>query len=88
MSREVPLPYPRYHNHLDRNISNEEWKVEEENQLFEMQDDVGNKWALIASKLPGRYAKPYLGPTIASKTISTPNCAKDCERSTRRSTSS
>ena len=32
--------YPdcRYHNHLDKNISSEEWTLEEENKLFSLQD--------------------------------------------------
>lgn len=59
MSLEVVLSPPRYHNHLDKNINNEEWSLEEEDKLFEMQDRLGNKWALISSKLPGRYVIPY-----------------------------
>jgi hypothetical protein len=44
----------RYHNHLDKNITNSEWSRQEEELLYNMQDDIGNKWALISSKLPGR----------------------------------
>ncbi len=54
MPRKVDLRLYRYHNHLDRNIKNDEWTLEEENLLFDMQDEMGNKWALISSKLPGR----------------------------------
>jgi hypothetical protein len=41
----------RYHNHLDHNINNSEWTPQEEDRLFNLQDEVGNKWALISSKL-------------------------------------
>ncbi len=44
----------RYHNHLDSTILRTEWTTEEEQHLYRLHDDIGNKWAIIAQKLPGR----------------------------------
>lgn len=46
---------PRYHNHLDSAILRTEWSPEEEEHLYKLHDEIGNKWAIIAQKLPGRY---------------------------------
>jgi hypothetical protein len=40
---------------LDRNITTSEWSPEEDELLFVLHDEVGNKWTLISSRLPGRY---------------------------------
>ena len=32
-----------------------EWNEDEEHILYDMHEEVGNKWSLIAQKLPGRY---------------------------------
>jgi hypothetical protein len=52
---EVIHPSSRYHNNLDRNITTSEWSPEEDELLFVLHDEVGNKWTLISSRLPGRY---------------------------------
>jgi hypothetical protein len=88
MPRKVRASPRRYHNHLDKNINNAEWSAEEEQRLFDLQDEIGNKWALISNKLPGRYVRPHPGPTTASRTTSTPNCARVSAKSTRKYTSS
>lgn len=44
--------------------------------LFDLHGEMGNKWSLIALKLPGRYGVFYAGPTIALKITSTPNYAR------------
>lgn len=48
------LLYIRYHNHLDSTILRTEWTPEEEQHLYRLHDDIGNKWAIIAQRLPGR----------------------------------
>ena len=32
-----------------------EWTVEEEEKMIELHNEVGNKWALIAQDIPGKY---------------------------------
>lgn len=66
----------RYHNHLDVNINTAEWTPSEEEQLFSLQDELGNKWKLIASSLPGRYTILHSGLITASRITSTPNYAR------------
>ena len=44
----------RYHNHLDSTILRTEWSPDEEQHLYKLHDEIGNKWAIIAQKLPGR----------------------------------
>lgn len=44
----------RYHNHLDSTILRTEWTPEQEQYLYKLHDEIGNKWAIIAQKLPGR----------------------------------
>jgi hypothetical protein len=46
--------------------------------MFKIQDQVGNKWALISSKLPGRYDSYELGLTTVLRTISIQNSGKVC----------
>ena len=55
MSRKVKIgDHFRYHNHLDSMIMHSEWTKEEEDLMKRMHDEVGNKWAIISKKLPGR----------------------------------
>ena len=53
MRQVACFPY-RYHNHLAGHITTADWTEAEECRMFEMQSELGNKWALISSQLPGR----------------------------------
>ncbi|TKY63231.1 Transcription factor MYB98 [Spatholobus suberectus] len=44
----------RWHNHLRPNIRKESWSEEEDKMLIEAHKEVGNKWAEIARRMPGR----------------------------------
>ncbi|KAH1111963.1 hypothetical protein GYH30_010358 [Glycine max] len=44
----------RWHNHLRPDIKKDTWTDEEDKVLIEVHDEVGNKWAEIATRLPGR----------------------------------
>jgi hypothetical protein len=45
----------RWHNQLKPGIDNDrDWSAEEEQVLFRVQEELGNKWAHIAKELPGR----------------------------------
>ncbi|KAL3642356.1 hypothetical protein CASFOL_013171 [Castilleja foliolosa] len=44
----------RWHNHLRPDIKKEIWTEDEDRVLIEAHAEVGNKWAEIAKKLPGR----------------------------------
>ncbi|GBG32907.1 Transcription factor MYB3R-5 [Hondaea fermentalgiana] len=44
----------RWRNHLDPDLKRGPWSPEEERTLIEMHQRVGNRWSLIARKLPGR----------------------------------
>jgi hypothetical protein len=63
VSREVLLPPHRYNNHLNPLMLKDAWTQEEERQLFRLHDELGNKWAVIAAKLGGRYPTHYPAPT-------------------------
>ena len=54
MPREVCSPTRRYHNHLDAAIVTTGWSQAEENTLSIAHAAVGNKWSVIAQRLPGR----------------------------------
>ena len=41
-------------NHLNPAISRSPWSEEEERLLYEAHKELGNKWAAIAERLPGR----------------------------------
>ncbi|KAK2967052.1 hypothetical protein RJ640_015272 [Escallonia rubra] len=44
----------RWHNHLRPDIKKDTWSEEEERMLVEAHQKVGNKWAEIAKRIPGR----------------------------------
>ena len=46
----------RYCNHLDPRINKKSWSPEEDELLLRLHNQLGNKWSLIKTYLPGRTA--------------------------------
>jgi hypothetical protein len=66
----------RYENHINTETAKVEWTIEEELLLIQYHNDIGNKWSVIAQKIPGKYSPSHAGPTTASRTTSTPSCGR------------
>jgi hypothetical protein len=47
-----------YHNHLDAGILSTQWTPLEDELLFQLHEELGNKWSAISHKIPGRYLSP------------------------------
>jgi hypothetical protein len=44
----------RYRHYLDKTVSHQRWTAEEDELLRTLQGSLGNDWAAIAAKMPGR----------------------------------
>jgi hypothetical protein len=49
-----PLPSCSWYNHLDPNIRRGPWDEAEDRAIISLQHKLGNKWAEIATEIPGR----------------------------------
>lgn len=47
--------YYRYENHICADLLKAEWTIEEELMLINYHNEIGNKWSVIAQKIPGKY---------------------------------
>ena len=55
MQREVAFERLRYTSHIDTSYPKDDWTCEEEEEMFNLNNELGNKWAIIGSKLGGKY---------------------------------
>jgi len=44
----------RWHNHLNPDIKHDAWSLEEDCQLVQAHHDMGNRWAELSKRIPGR----------------------------------
>lgn len=56
---------------IDPSYNKDEWSFQDEQLMVEYHNELGNKWAIIGSKLGGRYDYANSALTIASKTTFT-----------------
>jgi sugar phosphate isomerase/epimerase len=54
MQRKVSLKLPRYITYINPSHPKEEWSFADEQRMFDLHNDLGNKWAVIGAKLAGR----------------------------------
>ena len=54
MSGEVDMDLVRYTSHIDTAHPKDDWGYEEEQRMFRLHNELGNKWAIIGSKLGGK----------------------------------
>jgi hypothetical protein len=75
----VALPSPSYAT-INPSFQKDEWTYDEEQLMLHYHNDIGNKWAVIGSKLAGRYFTPNTALTTASRTTSTLSCGRPLGR--------
>jgi hypothetical protein len=56
VSRTVFFGPLSYENHINTETAKVEWTIEEELLLIQFHNDIGNKWSVIAQKIPGKYS--------------------------------
>ena len=54
MQGEVGWHRSRYATHIDLSFQREEWTYEDEQRMVQLHNELGNKWAVMGSKLSGR----------------------------------
>jgi hypothetical protein len=64
MPREVPSA-PLRAVLIDPSLPREEWTRPEEDLLYALHDQLGNRWAVIGHRLGNRYSLPHPVPTTA-----------------------
>lgn len=75
----------RWVNSLDPNVTKQDWTAEEEDHVFQLHKQFGNKWAEIAKHIPGRYVHlTYPLSAIKRITCRTENSVKNHWYSTLR----
>ena len=55
MQRKVRHNRNRYQSVLEPSFFHLSWTEEEEKQMYMLHNELGNKWAQIAQRMPGRY---------------------------------
>jgi hypothetical protein len=65
VQRTVLFVLRSYITHIDTSHPKEEWSYSDEQRMFDLHNELGNKWAIIGSKLDGRYLFSKEDPTTA-----------------------
>jgi len=78
MSRTVWPFELSYENHISSETSKAEWTIEEELMLIQYHNEIGNKWSLIAQKIPGKYPSIQAGQITVWRTTFTLSSGKFC----------